>query len=392
MKFFKKSILHRIVLYYIFLAVIVFAFLFYFFLQGQQTVSVFFLGYVFVVFFLYFFAVCWYEAVRPFKILLAEMKALLTGQKYHRIYTRRLDEVAVMSHFFNQVTESFEKVSLNLREGKRMMSELEIATGIQRDILPPYNPKIHGLEIVAKTRPAAELGGDNFDFITIGQDTYIYVGDVTGHGVPAALVMIMVNTLIHTLAEIYDNPYDIVVKTNKHLKSRIKSTMFMTMLLFHWNHEQQKMSYVGSGHEHIVVYRAATGKCEISPTGGIALGMVADNSKLVKELSLPLTEGDVVIMFSDGLTEGRNMQEEMYGLERLVKAIEQYAPIYGSEGIVHHVAQDYSRFVQDHVQEDDVTLIVMKYVGSGIIPESGLVHSTKWLSRGEIVQDTAEFV
>lgn len=362
---FRKSILNRVFVYFILFGALLTVVTFTLYSAHFESVSLTIFVSSLFVFLLYFILVYLYEIVRPLNGVLHEMKALLTGKKYRRIYTDRVDEIGIIAHFFNEVTKSFEKVTVDIREGKRMLNELEIAYQIQKAILPPQNPKVPGLDIVAKTRPAAELGGDNFDFITVGNNTYIYVGDVTGHGVPAAIVMTMVNTLIHTLAGVYDKAYDIVVNTNRQIKSRIKSTMFMTMLMFRWNHLEQKMYYVGAGHEHVLIYRVQTGKCEVRPTGGIALGMVPDNSKLIKEIELPLGIGDVVILYTDGITEGRNMAGELYGLDRLVKAVELYAPEYGPDGIVHHVSLDYSRFVENHQQDDDVTLIVIKFVGVG---------------------------
>lgn len=394
MNFFGKSILRRVFIYFALFIALISAGLFYLYSFRLESISVTVFVWSLLVFLIFFFLVYFYEIVRPLRIILAQMKALLTGKKYQRIYTRRVDEVGIIAHFFNEVTASFEKVSTDISEGRRMMSELEIASAIQKDILPPQNPGVAGLDIVAKTRPAVELGGDNFDFITVGNNTFIYVGDVTGHGVPAAIIMTMVNTLIHTLAEIYDNAYEIVVRTNKQIKSSIKSTMFMTLLMMRWNHTQQKMSYVGAGHEHVVVYRANTGRCEVKPTGGVALGMIADNSKLIKETDLPLAKDDVVILYTDGLTEGRNMAGEMYTLERLTKAVELFAPQYGSDGIVHHVALDYSRFVENHLQDDDVTLIAMKCVGAGAAIGVGTggetqtagLSATSWMAENEAAE------
>lgn len=365
MIFFRKSILNRVFVYFLLFGVLLTVGTFTLYSAKWQSVSLWIFISSLFIFLLYFILVYLYEIVRPLQLILNEMRALLAGKKYRRIYTSRIDEIGIIAHFFNEVTRSFEKVSLDIKEGKRMLNELEIASQIQKAILPPQNPKVPGLDVDAKTRPAAELGGDNFDFLTVGNNTFIYVGDVTGHGVPAAIVMTMVNTLVHTLVNVYDNAYDIVVQTNKQLKTRIKSTMFMTMLMFRWNHMEQKLTFVGAGHEHLVIYRAKSGKCEVRPTGGIALGMVADNSRLVKEVAVPLEVDDVVIMYSDGLTEGRNMAGEMYGLERLVAAVERFAPQYSSDGIVHHVSLDYSRFVENHKQDDDVTLIAMKHVGIG---------------------------
>jgi len=382
-----RSILGRVFIYFLLFGIILTAATFAAYSVDFQNISLPVFAGSLLVFLFYFMLVYLYEIVRPLKLILGEMKGLLTGKKYHRIYTKRTDEIGVIAHFFNEVTKSFEKVSTDIKEGKRMLGELEIASSIQKAILPPSNPQVPGLDIDAKTRPAVELGGDNFDFITVGDNTFIYVGDVTGHGVPAAIIMTMVNTLVHTLAENYKSPYDIVVNTNRQIKTRIKSTMFMTMLMLRWDHVQEKMSYVGAGHEHLVIYRAGKGKCEVKPTGGIALGMVPDNSKLVKEVDLPLDKDDVVILYSDGLTEGRNMVGEMYSLDRLVKAVELYAPQYSSDGIVHHVALDYSRFVENHMQDDDVTLIAMKYVGRGQEEKVTLAGvnavTTSWLSKDE---------
>ncbi len=376
-EFLTKSILRRIFIYFLIFGSVLFAVLYFFSIAKVQSLSIEAFGISLVVFLVYFLLVYFYEFVRPMNIVMEQVRALLGGKKYKRIFTARIDEIGILAHFFNEVTKSFEKVSVDIKEGKRMLSELEIASKIQKDILPPQTPKVKGLEIVAKTRPAVELGGDNFDFITKGDNTFIYAGDVTGHGVPAALIMTMVNTLIHTLVEVYTNAYDVVVNTNKQLKNRIKSTMFMTLLMLKWNHVEQKMTFVGCGHEHLLIYRTATGKCEVRQTGGIALGMVPDNSKLIKESEIPLQAGDVIVLYSDGLTEGRNMAGEMYGLDRLVAAIEKFAPQYGPDGIVNHVALDYSQFVQNHIQEDDVTLIAIRHAGSAA--EQAVQTSTAWV-------------
>lgn len=378
MRFFLKSIIGRVFIYFFLFSLLIGAVGFYFFINNQQSIGIpIFIGGL-VIFLVYFLLVYYFEIVRPFKLILIEIKALLTGRPYHKIFTNRIDEIGVVAHFFNEVTKNLEKISQQLREGKRMLSELEIASQIQKDILPPEVPTVPGLDVVAKTRPCSELGGDNFDFITSKNNTFIYIGDVTGHGVPAAIVMTMVHTLINAFVEIYDKAFDVVVQTNRRLKTRIKSTMFMTMLMLRWDTVNHKMYYVGAGHEHLLVYRAAKGQCEVTMTGGIALGMVADNSKLIKELELPLEKGDVIILYTDGIAEGRNMAGEMYGLDRLKTAVEKYASQYGSEGIVYHVAGDFSRFVQNHVQEDDVTLIALRYLGPDGTMDSAVNKNITW--------------
>lgn len=304
----------------------------------------------------------------PLRKVTKQMKLILTGHEYKRISTRRIDEIGVIAQFFNEITENLEVISKKLKEGNRMSEELNIASDIQQKILPKESPEVPGLEVVTKTRPAVEIGGDSFDYINGKDATYFYVGDVTGHGAPAALVMMMVNSLLHTYAEMYQSPYDIVVNTNKQLKPRIKSSMFMTMLLLKWDHLQQKMTYVGAGHEHILIYRAKTGTIEVKEGGGVALGMTPDNSKLVKELAIPLEKDDIIILYTDGITEAQNDKGEMFGLERLIELIKKHAGQYGPKGINHHVALDFSQFVGETEQADDITLMVIKYTGAQEAP------------------------
>jgi len=317
-------------------------------------------GYVLGSLFLYFAVVIYFQIVRPFHVIIAQIRALLTGRKYKKIYSKRTDEVGIIAHFFNQVTDTFESVSSEIREGKKVTGELKLAGELQRELLPSELPKMKGLDIVIKNRPAEELGGDNFDFIVVGDEIYMYLGDVTGHGIPAAIVMTMVNTLIHAFVDTYKSAFEIVVATNKRLKTRIRSTFFMSMVMLKWNSATRKMSFVGCGHEYILIYRPGKGVCEAIISGGIALGMIPDNSKIVKELELDVQIGDVIVLYTDGITEARNMAGEMYGLPRLQKAVEQYAALYDSEGIVQHIAKEFSAFVEEHVQEDDVTLMAIK--------------------------------
>ena len=191
-------------------------------------------------------------------------------------------------------------------------------------------------------------------------NTFIYVGDVTGHGLPAGLIMVMVNTLLRTFSEMYTSGYDIMVNTNRVLKQRIEPRRFMTCVLLRWNAVEKKMYYTGAGHEHILIYHKRENVCEVKQTGGIALGMVQDISKIIKEENIPLESGDFVILYSDGIIEAKNMQGEMFGLPRLKMTIEQYARTSTSEELFANVSKDFGIFVGDQIQEDDITLIIIQ--------------------------------
>jgi len=361
-KFFQKKIVSKSLIIGVVLIGIIGVIVAIFATTNQQTVDIkiFFSTLVFLA--LTFIILQEYLIIFPLNKITREVKKLLVGKKYNKIFTKRLDEVGILAHFFNEITKAIEKLSTELKEGRRMSSELEIASKIQRGIIPQKPPKIPGLEVYAKTRPAAEVGGDSFDFIQEKDNSFIYAGDVTGHGVPSGLVMTMVNTLFHTFAKFYTKAFDIMVRTNEILYPRIAKTMFMTTLLFKFDHLKQKMSYVGAGHEHIIVYRQKTGTCEKIMSGGVALGMVPDISKIVKETDIPLDNGDTIIIYSDGIIEAKNINGELYGLERFVETCEKFCYMKTVEDVFKSITQEFSEFVEDQPQLDDITLIVMRKV------------------------------
>lgn len=340
------------------------------FITGLQQISAYYLlldGFVMMVLAMLVYYV---DVAVPFRPLLDQVKSLLTGKKYKKFYTNRSDEIGVFAFFFNEVTASLEKATEQIEESKKVTGELKTAGQLQKELIPEFAPIIEGFNIAVKNRSAEELGGDNLDFIKVGNSTYFYVGDVTGHGIPAAIVMTMVNTLINAFAEIYDTAYDIVVQTNRRLKSRIRATMFMSMLMLKWNGDTKKMTYIGCGHEYVVIYRAKTGIVEAKVSGGIALGMIKDNSKIVKEVELPLEVGDVIVLYTDGITEAKNMKGEMFGLDRLKNSIALYAGYTDAEGLLQGIAKDFSGFVEEHLQDDDVTLIALKKLEDGNMGKS----------------------
>lgn len=296
----------------------------------------------------------------PIYQITGEMKSLLLGKTYKKIYTKRIDEIGVIANFFNEITTSLERATAEIKERRRLSKELNTAAQIQEDLLPKDKPRIPGLDITVKTRPAAEIGGDSYDFISVEDTSIIYLGDVTGHGIPSGLVMMMVNTLIHSFSSFKLRANEILIRTNKELKPRIKKAMFMTMIMLEWHHEKQEMFYSGAGHEYIIVYRAATGSIEKIPSGGIALGMLPNNSMLTKINPLTLASGDIIVLYSDGLTEGRNTEGTLFGEDRLIETLKNCPQKNSSDVILAHIAETFGQFSQTKEQLDDISLMVIR--------------------------------
>lgn len=360
MKLFRISIVRKLLILLLLVSVIATAVLYYLASADNTTVTINYLVYFALLLVLIFTVFSYFSFVRPLDVVIDQMEALIVGKPYKKIFTNRIDEIGILAHFFNQVTKGFSEVSSDIKDRDRMIDELTIAASLQRDILPLSSPQVSGLQIIAKNKPASEVGGDIFNFITSKEKTYIYIGDVTGHGVAAALIMTMATSLISVFADSCGSAYEILVSVNRYIKRHIKRAMYMTMVMLSWDSKTEKLTYVGAGHEHILIYHAASGVCEAVLSGGIALGMVPDNSKLIKEQEIACEDGDFIVLFSDGIIEGRNIEGELYGLERLKRAVVEYAPQYSAEGVNHHIALDVSAFMKGHVQDDDISLIVIK--------------------------------
>lgn len=378
MRLVSKSIIRKLFLNLFLFAFLILVVVFYFYHTGEKSVPFYILILALAIFLIYFLVAYWVDIVRPLRAILNEMQCLIAGKPYKQIYTTRIDEIGIIGHFFNQVTKGLGQVSQDIKEHDRMLTELTIAAQLQRDILPSKSPKIKGLQIVAKNKPASELGGDSFDFIQVKDKIYVYIGDVTGHGVAAGLIMTMANSLIKVFSTIYDSPYEILVKVNNHIKHYVKSSMFMTMVMLCWDMKTEQLTYIGAGHEHILVYHSASGECEAIISGGVALGMVPDNSNMVKEQQIKFEDGDFVLLYSDGITEAKNTKEELFGLERLKNSFVEHAPTYSAEGVNYHVAKDVAAFMAGHVQEDDMSLIVIKRDKTFAAQDIDKEHSTNW--------------
>jgi phosphoserine phosphatase RsbU/P len=297
------------------------------------------------------------------KKIIIEMKKLMKGKKYALIpLSKRKDEIGITGVFFNKITQSLERISKNIKKGYELENDLSIATTIQADLMPKKPLITEDLEIAARSKSATEIGGDSFNYMYKKNDVFFYIGDVTGHGIPAALVMTMVDTLIQSYVEICKRSHDVITEVNRHLFKKIASNMFMSLIMFHWDDAKNKLYYSGAGHENILIYRKKEKKVIAQKTGGIALGMIPDIKNIAKENAIQLEDGDFFILYTDGITEARNAKNEMYGIDRLVESINKYcSPGAKSEHIFNAITREFSHFVgQGYEQADDITLIVVK--------------------------------
>ncbi len=299
---------------------------------------------------------------KPIRDLTKGASEIADGNFDHRVHIHSEDEMGMLSNTFNQMAKDLKRSTKALVYKERVAKELEIAKAIQEDIIPKELPKLEGLDIAASVQPAAEIGGDCYDFIELDEHrTLMYLGDVTGHGVPAGLLVSVANAIIYAYSHLKEI-MQIMVKTNAILQAKSQANMFITLAMLSWNGKTKKMDYISAGHEKILHYKADKKEIIELESGGIALGMVPDCSKLLKKHPIDLKKGDSIIVYSDGIPEAWGNKKDQYGMARLRRVFLDAVEHHGktAEEIRTTIIEDLTSFMGKTPQADDITLMVVK--------------------------------
>ena len=249
----------------------------------------------------------------------------------------------------------------DLAEKERMEGEMKMGRDIQMTLLPRIIPDMPGLRVSGLMIPAKEIGGDYYDFITLPQKDKlsIVIGDVSGKGVAAGLLMAMAKTAIHTLSKEETSPKEILIKANEILNQHIGGQRFMTLLYLIWEAQSKSLVYSSAGHEHILIYRTATGVVEAIVSGGFMLGMMPDIEEFLEDKKIELGHKDKILLYTDGVTEAQNEREERFGLLRLKEALAKHNSKPANE-LMQAVKDEVYTFIGNYPQYDDITLVVLE--------------------------------
>jgi serine phosphatase RsbU (regulator of sigma subunit) len=280
-----------------------------------------------------------------------------------RVELQTKDELAALGHAFNEMTSEIARAREGLREQTRMSRDLEIAAGIQSALLPPSlaHPE---LEFAGRMQPAEEVGGDFYDVLCDdrSRSLWVTIGDVSGHGVPAGLVMLMTQSAF--AAYFRANPLarpDEVIRgvndlLNEQIGVRLRDDKYVTSLLL--QHTGAGRFVYAGAHEWPLVWRKATGKSEMLEAPGPWLGIKRDLDDIPVS-SLALARGDLLCLYSDGLIEARDAKGELFDMERLGEALERAARDHDS---LQDIADDVLQAVTEHAheREDDWTLLLIR--------------------------------
>jgi serine phosphatase RsbU (regulator of sigma subunit) len=235
--------------------------------------------------------------------------------------------------------------------------ELRVARGIQQSLLPKDLPRLAGWEMAGYYQPAREVGGDFYDFLELEDGRLgLVVGDATGKGIPAALVMATTRSMLRAVSQASDSPGEVLRRANDPLVTDIPPNMFVTCLYAILEPESGRLRYANAGHD--LPYRRHGGEAEELRARGMPLGLMPGMEYEEKEIVL--SKGESVLFYSDGLVEAHDPGGEMFGFPRLRALIAAHGAGSGDK-LVDFLLAELARFTgEGWEQEDDITLVTLQ--------------------------------
>ena len=207
-----------------------------------------------------------------------------------------------------------------LVESKRLEHELELARELQQSILPVEFPNPPGVSFAAASRPARQVGGDFYDVIPLSRGRFgLVMADVSDKGMPAALFMALTRSLIRAEAKRRTSPRQVLLNVHRLLLEISRAEMFVTVFYGMFDPAQASMRYARAGHDHPLVVRSGSAKCELLTAYGMALGFVKDVS--LEEDDVELFAGDRLVLYTDGITHAESVTGEFFGPDRLRRTV-----------------------------------------------------------------------
>ncbi|HPG31861.1 MAG TPA: PP2C family protein-serine/threonine phosphatase, partial [bacterium] len=250
-------------------------------------------------------------------------------------------------------------------ENERFEQELRIAEQIQQTLLPESTPKMEKFEFGSIYYSAKEVGGDYFDWITVDENHIgIVCADVSGKGVPGAFVMAITRSVLRSYAANILSPAELLKKVNSLLKKDMKKGMFVTLWYGILDIRSGNIRYANAGHNPLIVYRKNLKDIDIYETKGSPLGILNENifNKKLIENEIFLNAGDILIQYTDGVTEAFNAKKEMFEFDRLHRVIRNAGDNTTAQELIENINNNVKEFVNDFEQSDDILMVSVKRI------------------------------
>lgn len=272
------------------------------------------------------------------------------------------DEIQLLDMLGNQLAQTLERERLHQEalERRSLERELELARDIQASFLPRGCPRIPGYDIAAYYSPARHVGGDFYDFIEMAGDDIqlgLLIADVTDKGVPAALFMALSRTLLRANAIDGKPPATVLEQTNRLILADSHAGLFVTCFYAVLHAANGTLTFANGGHNYPLLYRQSSGELRVLRAQGIVLGIVPEPH--FEQSHETLAPGDVVLFYTDGVTEAMNSQQELFGEDRLEAVLRQQHQRPAHE-IIQAVLEAVEAFGEGESQSDDITMVVVR--------------------------------
>ncbi|MFH1861837.1 MAG: PP2C family protein-serine/threonine phosphatase, partial [bacterium] len=240
------------------------------------------------------------------------------------------------------------------KEKERLEGELEAARAIQLRLLPETMPQLPGFQIAAASKPAKQVGGDYYDFLLLPNGQMgLAVGDVSGKGMPAALLMANLQASLRTLIEVDLPPSELIRRLNRVLHASSAPEMFATFFYGQLDRASAELTYVNAGHNPPLI--CGNGRLEPLSEGGLILGILPDG--IYQQGFCTLHSRELLVLYSDGITEAMNSTGEEFGEQRLIRLLENHCQ-QDADSVLRATLQSVEEFCS--IPQDDVTLMIIK--------------------------------
>ncbi len=270
-----------------------------------------------------------------------------------RAYSEQLEEMV------EQRTRALRDTQAQLFEQQRLQRELELAEQVQESLLPRQVPILEGYDLAAAALPARYVSGDLYDFrLPVPGTCHIILADVSGKGVPAALLALTARTLFRAETEHETSPVQMLRNVNRSFYPDLnQAEMFITFLAARLDAPLGALTYASAGHGEMLWWQEAGKTCRSLPATGLPMGIEPDIA--IEERTLSLRPGDVALFYSDGITEAANADGERYGSERLMAVLSEGASLPAVD-LAQAIVDSVEAFRGDTLRSDDLTIIVLK--------------------------------
>ncbi|MCE5300776.1 MAG: SpoIIE family protein phosphatase [Spirochaetia bacterium] len=286
------------------------------------------------------------------------------GDLDHRIIIKNKNELGMLAGTFNSMTDGLKKAQEAALEKRAMEKELEIAREIQLSLIPQKMPRIKRYEITSYYQAARTVGGDYYDVIPLADNKSgfgIVMADVSGKGVPAALVMAMASSLLRAQAAKTPDPRECVVEFNRELFKRIRKGMFLTVFYGILDITENTLEFVSAAHNETIIYRKKTGQVDLMAPRGFPAG-IGEAGMLEQQLVREKTQidaGDKIIVYTDGVFEAINESRQQMGMEKFVEVVKKNGDKTGAQ-MKESINRAISDFTGDFEQFDDIAFLIIE--------------------------------